>query len=141
MHNPPAKLGFAGGLFFVYCVVLFIWHSKERRLSVFELKLIIQANRMELRHSILEETENQLRQHFPSTIVDVSRWAYSSHPVEDEFLVSVNYNARNPHELRTFVTNVLRLKAESLTNLVTGQKYPLNRRQRRKKQTRAGRTT
>ncbi len=107
---------------------------------MFELKFIIKAKRADRRLAILEETEAIIRQRFPSIIVDVSRWQYNSHPIEGEFLVSVNYQASDPHEVRTFITNVLRLETRSLTNLVTERSYPLNRKQRRKKQTNAGRT-
>jgi uncharacterized membrane protein len=107
---------------------------------MFELKFRIKAEKMDRRLTIFEETETQLRQQFSAKIVDVSRWNYESHPVDDEFLVSVNYQTRDPHEVRKFITNVLRFEAVSLTNLVTQRNYPLNRRKWRRKMTNTGGT-
>ncbi len=124
-------LSFVFGL--CYCVAS--QHDRERRYTVFELKFKIRAKRLERRHALLEEAERRLRQHFSTAIVDVSRWGYDAHPIENEFLVSVNYHASDPHELRVFVTSTLRHEAVNLTNLVTKKRYPLNREQRRIKQT------
>lgn len=99
---------------------------------MFELKFIIKAKRREKRHTLLQDTEHRLREEFPDQIVDVSRWEHRIHPVDDEFLVSVNYHGRDPHTVRAYVTCDLRLRAISLTNLVTGRTYPLNRATKRK---------
>jgi hypothetical protein len=106
----------------------------ERRCVVFELKFIISAKTINRRIDLLEEAEKRLRQQFPTIIVDVSRWGFDAHPIENEFLVSVNYRTSDPHKLRVFVTNTLRHRAVNLTNLVTKKRYPLNREQRRVRQ-------
>jgi hypothetical protein len=99
---------------------------------MFELKFVISGKTPDRRYTQLSSFEQELRKEFPDSIVDISRWPEDTRESAYEWLVSINYTARNPNKIRIFVSHKMRQKIISLTNIVTGASYPLTRTRKRK---------
>ena len=99
---------------------------------MFDLHLYIQGATSDIRNKKRLELEVALRQKFGDAIRDISPWGeeYSRNP--NEVLVAVQFQHRDPHEVRRTVS-ALRYEVHSMQNLISMAFYPINREQKRRK--------